>query len=101
MDRFINYMVAQVRRLLGWMFGTRNGWILMGIITFIVMMKFHPELLTQFVSDTCAWFINLLARIIEANRKSIELLICIGMAVFFAVILPMKALLKKGGVAKK
>jgi hypothetical protein len=100
MDRLINGLVALTGRFFGWLLGTRNGWIFLGIVTFIVMMKFQPELLTQFVSNLCAWLINLLARIIEANRKSLELLLCIGIMVFFAIILPIKVLTKKGGTKK-
>jgi hypothetical protein len=96
MDRFIDFLEALARRFFRWLLGTRNGWIFLAIVTFVTMLKFQPELLTSFVSDLCAWLINLLARIVEANRKSLELLFCIVMMVL-AIILPLRALTKKRG----
>lgn len=101
MDRFINWLVAQLSRFFGWMFSTRNGWIFIAVVIFITMMKFHPELLAQFVSNLCAWLISLLARIIEANRHSIEMLFCIGL-LCLGIVLMFKGIFgKRGGSSKK
>ena len=101
MDRFINFLVAQASRFFSWMFTTRNGLVFLGVMTFIVMMKFHPELLTQLVSNLIGGFLNLIGSIIAANQKSIEYLFCIAL-LCFAIVMMFRAIFgKKGGGATK
>jgi uncharacterized membrane protein len=101
MNQIINFFVTQFGRLFAWMFGTRNGLIFMAAVTFIIVMKFQPELLVNLLSSLIAGTLNLIVRIIEANSQAIQYLFCIALLCFGIVLMFRSVFGKRGGTATK
>lgn len=96
MNRVIDFLVECAARLGRWMFGTRNGWIFIGIAVFAIMLKSNPNFLVELITGFCTGILNLIARIIHANQKSLEYIFCIAFLIF-AIRMMFKGVFNGGG----
>ena len=97
-----------LRNFFGWLFGTRGGWIAIGISTFVGCLVFCPEVLGKLIKKILEGILGLvgvilsaalsgLAKIIQANQTSLEYLFLIVLMGFGIVLMLRGIFGRKGG----